>query len=227
MRDGYHHVKAQPSEYRLSPGNTALVVVDMQLDFLAPGGYATGLGHDVTRLHPAIAPIETLLDAWRTRGWPVMHTRETHKPDLSDVPPSKRTQAPRRKRIGDDGPMGRYLVAGERGAEIIPELAPWPGELVIDKPGKGMFWPTHLQEILQRNCITHLVFAGARTEASVQASMREATDRAYDCLLVSDATESYVPALKEATLAMIAAPGSGIGWHATSQALLKALRQAA
>jgi nicotinamidase-related amidase len=227
MRDGYYHVKAQPSEYRLSPGSTALVVIDMQLDFLAPGGFGASLGNDVTRLHPAIVPIETLLDAWRTRGWPVMHTREAHKPDLSDCPPSKWARGPRRKKIGDDGPMGRILVAGERGTEIIPELAPTPGELVIDKPGKGMFWKTDVHEILQRNCITHLVFTGVTTEVCVQTSMREANDRGYECLLVEDATESYFPEFKAATLQMIAAQGAIVGWHATSQALLRALRQPA
>jgi nicotinamidase-related amidase len=221
-------VKAQPSEYRLSPGNTALVVVDMQLEFLAPGGYGAAFGNDVTRLHPAIAPIQALLDAWRTRGWPVMHTRELHKPDLSDCPPGKRARGVRRKKIGDDGPMGRYLVAGEPGTEIIPELAPNPGELVVDKPGKGMFWgTTKLHEILQHNCITHLVFTGASTEAGVQTSMREANDRGYECLLVEDATGSCFPELKAATLAMIAAQGGNVGWHATSQALLRALRQGA
>ena len=223
MRDGYHHVKAQPSEYRLSPGSTALVVIDMQLDFLAPGGFGASLGNDVTRLHPAIAPIETLLDAWRTHGWPVMHTREAHRPDLSDCPPAKRLRGAPGLRIGDAGPMGRLLVSGEPGADIIPALAPHPGELVIDKPGKGMFWATGLHETLQAGAITHLVFTGVTTEVCVQTSMREANDRGYECLLVEDATESYVPAFKAATLEMIAAQGAIVGWHAPSSALLASL----
>jgi len=227
MRDGFLHVKAAPTPYPLSPGSTALVVIDMQLDFLAPRGYASGLGHDVTRLHPAIAPIAVLLDAWRTRGWPVMHTRESHAADLTDCPPMHRSRAPRRKRIGDDGPMGRFLVEGQHGTGIVPELAPLEGELVLDKPAHGMFWGTRLQEILQANCITHLVLTGASTETAVESSLREAHDRGYTCLLVADATESYDPALKAATLAMIGGARAMLGWHATSDALLHALRQSA
>jgi nicotinamidase-related amidase len=225
MHDGFHHVKASPTPYPLSPGSTALVVIDMQLDFLAPQGWAGALGHDVTQLHPAIEPIATLLEAWRERGWPVMHTREVHVPDLSDCPPSQRQRAPRRKRIGDDGAMGRFLVDGEHGTGIIPELAPIEGELVIDKPGHGMFWATQLHAILQANCITHLVLTGASTELAVQSSLREAHDRGYVCLLVDDATESYDPAFKAATLAMIGTPRTMLGWHASSQAVLRALRQ--
>ena len=223
MRDGYYHVKAQPSEYRLSPGSTALVVIDMQLDFLAPGGFGASLGNDVTRLHPAIVPIETLLDAWRTRGWPVMHTREAHKPDLSDCPPAKRNRGNPSLRIGDQGPMGRILVIGEPGNQIIEALAPALGEIVVDKPGKGAFYATGLHEMLKRRGITHLIFGGVTTEVCVQTSMREANDRGYDCLLLEDCTESYFPAFKAAAIEMIRAQGAIVGWTARSETLLAAL----
>ena len=226
MRDGHARVRATPSTYRLSPGSTALVVIDMQRDYLQPGGFGSALGNDVTLLHPAIAPIEALLEAWRGLGWPILHTREAHRADLSDCPPAKRLRGDAKLRIGDDGPLGRLLIAGELGTEIIPELAPRPGELVIDKPGKGMFWATGLHETLQANAITHLVFTGVTTEVGVQTSMREANDRGYECLLVEDATESYFPAYKAATLEMIAAQGAIVGWHAPSAEVLRALRRA-
>jgi nicotinamidase-related amidase len=177
----------------------------------------------VRRLHSAIAPIASLLSAWRKRSWPIVHTREAHKPDLSDCPPAKRQRGNPNLRIGDPGPMGRLLISGEPGAEIIPALAPHPGELVIDKPGKGMFWSTGLHETLQGQGITHLVFTGVTTEVCVQTSMREANDRGYECLLVEDGTESYFPEFKAATLAMIAAQGAIVGWHAPAQHLLDAI----
>ena len=215
---------ATPFPYAWTPGRCALVVIDMQRDFIEPGGFGASLGNDVTRLQPAIAPIAALLAAWRARGWPIVHTREAHRPDLSDCPPAKRLRGARGLRIGDAGPMGRLLVAGEPGADIVPALAPHAGELVIDKPGKGMFWATGLHETLQARAITHLVFTGVTTEVCVQTSMREANDRGYECLLVEDATESYFPAFKAATLEMIAAQGAIVGWHAPSSALLASLR---
>jgi nicotinamidase-related amidase len=217
-------VAATPFPYALAPGRTALVVIDMQRDFVEPGGFGASLGNDVTRLHPAIAPIAALLAAWRARSWPILHTREAHRADLSDCPPAKRLRGAPSLRIGDPGPMGRLLIAGEPGTDIIEALRPQPGELVIDKPGKGMFWATGLHETLQRNGITHLVFTGVTTEVCVQTSMREANDRGYDCLLVEDGTESYFPEFKAAALAMIAAQGAIVGWHAPSAALLEALR---
>ena len=216
-------VAATPFEYRLSAGATALVIIDMQRDFIEPGGFGASLGNDVSRLAPAIAPIAALLAAWRARGWPVVHTREAHKPDLSDCPPAKRLRGNPRLRIGDLGPMGRVLVAGEPGVEIVEALAPAPGEIVVDKPGKGMFWATGLHETLQARGIGHLVFTGVTTEVCVQTSMREANDRGYACLLVEDATESYFPEFKAAALAMIAAQGAIVGWHAPSKALLEVL----
>ncbi len=216
-------VAAQPFDYTLAPGRTALVVIDMQRDFVEPGGFGASLGNDVTVLHSAIAPIAALLRAWRARGWPVLHTRECHQPDLSDCPPAKRERGEPALRIGDVGPMGRVLIAGEPGADIIPALAPAAGEWVIDKPGKGMFWATGLHERLQAAGITHLLFTGVTTEVCVQTSMREANDRGYQCLIVEDGTESYFPEFKRAALAMIVAQGAIVGWCAPSAAVLAAL----
>ena len=216
-------ISATPFAYRFEPGRTALVVIDMQRDFVEPGGFGASLGNDVTRLHPAIGPIATLLAAWRARGWPVVHTRESHLADLSDCPPAKRLRGSPSLRIGEPGPMGRLLIRGEPGTSIIAALAPAEGEWVVDKPGKGMFWATGLHETLQAAGVTHLVFTGVTTEVCVQTSMREANDRGYDCLLVSDGTESYFPAYKAAVLEQIAAQGAIIGWHAPSAAVLAGL----
>ena len=219
-------VPAQPFDYALAPGRTALVVIDMQRDFVEPGGFGDSLGNDVSLLHSAIAPIASLLRAWRQRGWPVIHTRECHRGDLSDCPPAKRERGHPTLRIGDPGPMGRLLVAGEPGADIIPAVAPADGEWVIDKPGKGMFWATGLHERLQAAGITHLVFTGVTTEVCVQTSMREANDRGYECLIVEDATESYFPEFKRAALAMLTAQGAIVGWQAPSSLLLASLPSA-
>ena len=216
-------IEATPFPYPFAPGKTALVIIDMQRDFVEPGGFGASLGNDVTLLHPAIEPIGKLLAAWRARGWPVVHTRESHKADLSDCPPAKRLRGEPTLRIGDAGPMGRLLIRGEPGTSIIAALAPQTGELVIDKPGKGMFWSTGLHEMLHAQGITHLVFTGVTTEVCVQTSMREANDRGYDSLLVSDATDSYFPEFKAATLAMIAAQGAIVGWHTPSAVLLGAI----
>ena len=217
------NVPATPFPYPFAPGKTALVVIDMQRDFVEVGGFGASLGNDVTLLHAAIEPIAKLLAAWRARGWPIVHTREAHRADLSDCPPAKRLRGAPSLRIGDAGAMGRLLIRGEAGTAIIPALAPLTGELVIDKPGKGMFWSTGLHDMLQAQGVSHLVFTGVTTEVCVQTSMREANDRGYDCLLVEDATESYFPEFKAATLAMIAAQGAIVGWHAPSAALLAAL----
>ena len=219
-------IPAQPFYYALAPGRCALVVIDMQRDFVEPGGFGASLGNDVTRLHSAIAPIASLLTAWRARGWPVLHTRECHRPDLSDCPPAKRERGNPSLRIGDVGPMGRLLVAGSPGADIIPALAPVADEWVIDKPGKGMFWATGLHERLQAAGISHLVFTGVTTEVCVQTSMREANDRGYECLIVDDATESYFPEFKRVALEMLAAQGAIVGWRTQSAQLLAALDSA-
>ena len=216
-------IPAKPFAYRFAPGNTALVVIDMQRDFIEPGGFGSSLGNDVALLHSAIGPIADLLAAWRARGWTVVHTREAHKPDLSDCPPAKRLRGEPTLRIGDPGPMGRLLISGEPGADIIPALYPQAGEIAIDKPGKGMFCATGLHETLQSLGITHLVFTGVTTEVCVQTSMREANDRGYDCLIVEDATESYFPEFKAAALAMLTAQGAIVGWAASSSTLLEAI----
>ena len=214
---------ATPFEYAFPAARTALVVIDMQRDFIEPGGFGASLGNDVSLLAPAIAPIAALLAAWRARDWPIVHTREAHRADLSDCPAAKRLRGQPGLRIGDAGPMGRLLIAGQRGADIIPALAPKAGELVIDKPGKGMFWATGLHETLQANGITHLVFTGVTTEVCVQTSMREANDRGYECLIVEDGTASYFPEFKASALAMIAAQGAIVGWHTPSSVLLAGL----
>jgi nicotinamidase-related amidase len=216
-------VAATPFAYPFAPGHTALVVIDMQRDFVEPGGFGASLGNDVSLLQPAIAPIGALLQAWRKHQWPIVHTREAHLPDLSDCPDAKRLRGQPSLRIGDTGPMGRLLIRGEPGTGIIAALAPRDGEIVVDKPGKGMFWATGLHERLQALGVTHLVLTGVTTEVCVQTSMREANDRGYDCLLVEDATASYFPQFKAATLSMIAAQGAIVGWHTPSATLLQAL----
>jgi len=205
-------VPARPYPYDLDPAHTALVVIDMQRDFIERGGFGDSLGNDVTRLEGIVPTVARLLALFRTRGWPVIHTREAHRPDLSDCPPSKIRRGNPTLHIGQAGAMGRLLVAGEPGNDIVPALTPLGGEIVIDKPGKGMFWATGLHERLQGLGITHLVFAGVTTEVCVQTSMREANDRGYECLLIEDATESYFPEFKLATLDMITAQSGIVGW---------------
>ncbi len=212
-------VPADPYPYAFPPGRTALVVIDMQRDFIEPGGFGEALGNDVSRLAAIVPTVGRLLALFRAQGWPIIHTREAHLPDLSDCPPAKIARGNAALRIGQAGPMGRLLIAGEPGNAILPALAPEAGEMVIDKPGKGMFWATGLHERLGQAGITHLVFAGVTTEVCVQSSMREANDRGYECLLISDATESYFPEFKAATLAMIAAQGGIVGWVAPLAAL--------
>ena len=215
---------ALPCPYGFDPAATALIVIDMQRDFVEPGGFGASLGNDVTRLQAIVPTVAALLADARAAGLCVIHTRECHRPDLSDLPPAKRDRGVPSLRIGDPGPMGRILIAGEPGAEIVPELAPLPGEAVIDKPGKGAFYATDLGDRLARQGIRHLVLAGVTTEVCVQTTMREANDRGFDCLLVEDATDSYFPAFKAATLDMIRAQGAIVGWTATRAQLAGALR---
>jgi nicotinamidase-related amidase len=216
-------VKAEPFDYGFSVASTALVIIDMQRDFIEPGGFGETLGNDVSLLAAIVPTVKRVLHAWRAAGGLVVHTREGHAPDLSDCPPAKRLRGEPKLRIGDEGPMGRILIQGEPGHGIIPELAPIEGEVVIDKPGKGAFYGTGLGEVLEGHGISHLVVMGVTTEVCVQTTMREANDRGYDCLLVEDGTESYFPAFKEAALAMIRAQGAIVGWTAPSAALLAAL----
>ncbi|MDN2581013.1 cysteine hydrolase [Aquibium sp. ELW1220] len=212
-------VEARPYPFTLDPAHAALVVIDMQRDFIEPGGFGAVLGNDVSRLTAIIPSVAALLSLFRGQNLPVLHTREAHRPDLSDCPPAKRLRGAPGLRIGDEGAMGRILVAGEPGNAIVPELAPLTGEMVIDKPGKGMFWATGLHEILSEKGITQLVIAGVTTEVCVQTSMREANDRGYECLLIEEATESYFPEFKASAIEMIVAQGGIVGWSARLAAL--------
>ncbi|MGR9087521.1 MAG: cysteine hydrolase family protein [Gammaproteobacteria bacterium] len=219
-------IEAQPYEYTFEAHRTALVVIDMQRDFIEPGGFGEMLGNDVSPLARIVPNIERLLKEFRQHRLFVVHTQEGHCPDLSDCPPSKLRRGNPPLRIGDQGPMGRLLVHGAPGYEIIPELNPEPGELVIAKPGKGAFYGTPLQEELSRRGITHLLMAGVTTEVCVQTTMREANDRGYECLVIEDATESYFPHFKHATLEMITAQGGIVGWRATTRQVVNAMSDA-
>ncbi|MBV8032244.1 MAG: cysteine hydrolase [Betaproteobacteria bacterium] len=216
-------VAARPFEFFFEPASTALVLIDMQRDFLEKGGFGETLGNDVSHLRSAIAPARALLEACRSAEMTIVHTREGHAPDLADCPPAKRSRGKPTLRIGDRGPMGRVLVRGEPGHDIIPELAPRDSEIVIDKPGKGAFYATALGEILRLRRITHLLVAGVTTEVCVQTTMREANDRGYECLLVEDATASYFPEFKRAAIEMIVAQGGIVGWVMPSAAVIAAL----
>jgi biuret amidohydrolase len=216
-------VKARPFDFNLDPAHVALIVIDMQRDFVEPGGFGASLGNNVALLQAIIPATARLIAGFRKAGQPVIHTRECHRPDLSDCPPAKRERGNPSLRIGDPGPMGRVLIAGEDGADIIPELYPIPGEIVLDKPGKGAFYATPLSDILEQKGVTQLVFAGVTTEVCVQTTMREANDRGYECLLAVDATESYFPEFKKAAVDMITAQGAIVGWAANVDAILEAL----
>ncbi|HSF65520.1 MAG TPA: isochorismatase family cysteine hydrolase [Paracoccaceae bacterium] len=214
---------ALPFAFDFDPAATALIVIDMQRDFIEPGGFGAALGNDVTPLQAIVPGVARLLAVARGAGMPVIHTRECHLPDLSDCPPAKRLRGAPSLRIGDPGPMGRILIAGEPGADIVPDLAPLPGETVIDKPGKGAFHATPLGDILSGLGVRTLILAGVTTEVCVQTTMREANDRGFDAVLIEDATESYFPAFKAATLDMIRAQGAIVGWTATCDQLSEAL----
>jgi biuret amidohydrolase len=216
-------IHARPFDFAFDRASLGLVVIDMQRDFVEPGGFGASLGNDVRLLQAIIPTTRRLIDGFRAAGLPVLHTRECHRPDLSDLPAAKRDRGSPSLRIGDPGPMGRILIAGEPGADIIPELAPDPGEVVIDKPGKGAFYGTDFGSHLHRLGLRQLIFAGVTTEVCVQTTMREANDRGYDGLIATDATESYFPAFKHATIEMIVAQGGIVGWAASTDAILEAL----
>ncbi len=219
-------IAAQPFAYDFDPAHTALIVIDMQRDFAEPGGFGESLGNDVSRIQVIVPTVAKLIAGFRDHGLTVIHTQECHRPDLSDLPPAKRDRGNPKLRIGDMGPMGRILIAGEPGTAIISELAPIAGEVVIEKPGKGAFYATDLGAILKDRAITHLVFAGVTTEVCVQTTMREANDRGYVCLIAEDATESYFPEFKAAALAMIRAQGAIVGWTSTTEQVLQGLADA-
>lgn len=216
-------IAARPYAYAFEPATTALVVIDMQRDFIERGGFGEALGNDVSRLAAIVPTVRDLLAWARARGIRVVHTREGHRPDLADCPPAKRLRGRPSLRIGDAGPMGRILIDGEPGNDIVPVLAPRAGETVIVKPGKGAFYATKLDALLRAQGVTHLIVAGVTTEVCVQTTMREANDRGYDCLLVEDATESYFAEFKQATLAMVHAQGGIVGWTAPFAAVRAAL----
>jgi nicotinamidase-related amidase len=207
-------VSAQPGPFSFDPAHTALVMIDMQRDFIEPGGFGATLGNDVSLLEPVVPAAARLIGWCRQHGILVIHTQECHRPDLSDCPPAKRLRGKPSLRIGDPGPMGRILILGEPGAGFVPELLPQDGDLVIAKPGKGAFYGTDLGEQLQARGITHLIFGGVTTEVCVQTTMREANDRGYECLLIEEATGSYFPEFKQAAIEMIRAQGGIVGWTA-------------
>jgi nicotinamidase-related amidase len=216
-------IAAEPTPLAIDLDRTALVIIDMQRDFLEPGGFGETLGNDVSLLQAAVAPCRNVLAAARRRGLLVVHTREGHKPDLSDAPPAKIERGNPRLRIGAPGPMGRILVRGEPGHDIVPELYPIAGEIVIDKPGKGAFYATSLDDDLRGRRIENLLVAGVTTEVCVNTTVREANDRGYRCLVLSDCCASYFPAFHAAGLAMIKAQGGIFGWVAVSAAALAAI----
>jgi biuret amidohydrolase len=216
-------VAADPYAFTFDPATAALVIIDMQRDFLEPGGFGAALGNDVGLLRSAIAPTARVLHACRDAGMLVVHTREGHRPDLSDLAPAKRIRGRFRTCIGDPGPMGRILVRGEPGHDIIPELTPAPGEPVVDKPGKGAFYATDLEAMLRGRGIAQLLVCGVTTEVCVNTTVREANDRGFDCLVLEDCTGSYFPKFQKAGIAMIKAQGGIFGWVADAEALIHAL----
>ena len=216
-------IDAEPYPFEFNPSACALLIIDMQRDFLEPGGFGEMLGNDVSQLRRTIVPNQKLLAAWRSSGLRVLHTREGHRADLTDLPPAKKIRGRSATCIGDAGPMGRILVRGEAGHDIIPELYPLRNEAVIDKPGKGAFYATDLHAILKNLGITQLVVTGVTTEVCVNTTVREANDRGYDCLVPSDCVGSYFPEFQEMGLKMIKAQGGIFGWVSDSEKILTAL----
>lgn len=219
-------IEAGPYPFEFSPRQCALVIIDMQRDFLEPDGFGAMLGNDVSQLRRTIEPNRRLLEAWRDAGLLVIHTREGHRPDLADLPDAKKARGRGKTTIGDEGPMGRILIRGEPGHDIIPELKPAAGEPVVDKPGKGAFFATDLHAILQNRGITQLIVTGVTTEVCVHTTVREANDRGYNCLVAEDCAGSYFPEFHAMALKMIVAQGGIFGWVAPSANVIEALRAA-
>jgi len=219
-------IDAKPYAFTCDLSHTALLIIDMQQDFLAPGGFGERLGNDLSLVRECISPVRQLLDAFRTKGLFVLYTREGHRPDLSDCPPSKLARSQRQGAgIGDEGPMGRLLVRGEKGHAIIPELAPIPGEPIIDKPGKGAFFSTDLDLILRNKAIDSLIVTGVTTHVCVSTTVREGSDRGYECLVVADGTAAFDPEDRDATLWQIQQQGAIFGWVSDSHAILTAINE--
>lgn len=218
-------ITAEPFALDFDPSSTALIIIDMQRDFMEPHGFGELLGNDVSLLRSVIEPTRAVLEAARDAGMLVVHTREGHRPDLSDCPPAKLTRGGTTF-IGTDGPMGRILIRGEEGHDIVPELYPIAGEPIIDKPGKGAFFETDLHIILQNNGIKTLVVCGVTTEVCVHTTVREANDRGYECVVLEDCVGSYFPEFQEVGLKMIKAQGGIFGWVSTSTHAIEALTSA-
>lgn len=216
-------IAAEPAPIDIDLARSALIIIDMQRDFLEPGGFGETLGNDVSLLNAAVAPCKAVLAAARRAGMLVIHTREGHAPDMHDAPPAKIERGSPSKRIGDPGPMGRILIQGEAGHDIIDALYPVAGEPVVDKPGKGAFYATNLGLILANRGIENLLVAGVTTEVCVNTTVREANDRGYRCIVLSDCCASYFPEFHEAGLAMIKAQGGIFGWVTDSRQLLQAM----
>jgi nicotinamidase-related amidase len=216
-------VPATPYAFEMDPASTALVIIDMQRGFLYPGGFGALLGNDVSMLLKVVEPLQEVLALARAAGMAVIHTREGHRPDLADCPPSKLARGHLDTPIGAEGPNGRILVRGEAGHGIIDELAPIEGEVVLDKPGKGAFFATDLEHILRNAGVTHLVVTGVTTEVCVHTTVREANDRGFECLVLSDCVGSYFAEFQDVGLRMIAAQGGIFGWVAASQDLVCAM----
>jgi nicotinamidase-related amidase len=219
-------VPAAPGPFRFDPDRTALLVIDMQRDFVLPGGFGESLGNDVSLLAVVVPPLQRVLAAARSAGMLVIHTREGHRPDLSDCPPAKLARGAPSVRIGDPGPMGRILIRGEHGHDIVDELAPLAEEIVIDKPGKGSFYATELGDVLAIEEITSLIVTGVTTEVCVHTTVREANDRGFECLVLADCVGSYLPHLHAAALEMVTAQGGIFGWVGNSADVVTALAPA-
>ncbi len=213
-------IEAKPFPFQFDFDHVALLCIDMQRDFCLPGGFAESLGDNIENIQPCIPVIAKLQAAFRRCRLPIIHTKECHKPDLSDLPVAKLNRGNPRLKIGDYGPMGRILIEGEPGTDFIPENEPWVNEHVISKPGKDAFYATDLDEYLMRRKISALVITGVTTEVCVQTTMRCANDRGYDCILVEDGTDSYFPEFKEVTLRALTAQGAIVGWTCQSREVL-------